>query len=81
MHFGRQGLVTNMLFCHVFLFLFFVFFLVNCALEGTVWPNDGLNLDEEEHNGDDVDCAPELCCFCLELNQLSQQCLYGLAKS
>ena len=42
---------------------------------------DGLDFDEDEDNGDDMDCASELCCFGLELNQLSQQCLYGLAKS
>ena len=78
---GRHGLVTNMSFCHVFLFLFFVFFWSFAFWKARFGQNDGIDFDEEEHNGDDVDCAPELCCFCLELNQLSQQCLYGLAKS
>ena len=70
-----------MLFCHVFLFSFLVFFWSFALWKARFGQKDGLNFDEEEDNGDDVDCAPELCCFCLELNQLSQQCLYGLAKS
>ena len=65
-----------------FLFLFFLCSFWSFALwKARFGQKDGLNFDEEEDNGDDVDCAPELCCFCLELNQLSQQCLYGLAKS